>query len=393
MRRALLCWEAGGGLGHALALVEIARRLTARGWRVLLALPEGKLPPAYAPAGIDICGAPRWGEGLPGGYGPDGSAASMGDILAELGLQSPDWLRRQIGGWLALFARHRPDLIVSDYAPGAVLAARGRIPSVATGVGFTVPPARLRHFPPLQDGAPPVHDESRTLAAVNAVLSEFGLPPLRSLVESLAGDAQCPCTLPALDPYAAWRDTPVFGSLLGSTIYRRRPEAAEVFCYLREPPGSERLTALAACLEGLPCPVAAFLPGLGAGTHERLRRGGVNVADRPADLARQLARTRLVVHFGGHGTAAAALLAGVPQIILAFDIEKALIAAGLEREGVARSFDYRAVEAPAMRAAILAALRDDEQSKRAEELARRNDEYRYRDVASRVADVCASLLS
>jgi UDP:flavonoid glycosyltransferase YjiC (YdhE family) len=317
----------------------------------------------------------------------------MGDILAEIGLRIPEWLRQQITCWLALFATHRPDLVVADYAPGAVLAARGRIPSVAAGVGFTVPPAHLRELPPLHRRAAALHAEDRTLATVNSVVSEFGLSPLRSLVESLAGDAQCVCTLPALDPYAAWREEPVLGPLLGATIVRRSADAKDVFCYLREPPGSDRQAEIAACLEALPSPVTAFLPGLDASTGERLRRGGVNVADRPVDLARQLARSRLVVHFGGHGTAAAALLAGVPQLILAFDIEKALIASALEGQGAARGFDYRRVDSATARTSILAALEDKQQLAKADELASRNDAYRYRDVASRVADVCANLLS
>jgi hypothetical protein len=393
VRRAILCWEAGGGIGHTLALVEIARKLTARGWHAVLALPEGEGRRIAGMAGFDTCKAPRWGDGLPGGYGSEGSTASMGDILAEIGLKVPDWLRQQIGGWLSLFAEHRPDLVVADYAPGAVLAARGHIPCVATGVGFTVPPAHLRQFPALHQRAPAIHAESGTLATVNTVLSEFGLSPLTSLVESLAGDAQCVCTLPALDPYAARRDEPVFGPLLGGTIVRRRSDAKEVFCYLREPPGSERLPEIAACLEGLRSPVAAFLPGLDPGTSESLRRAGLGVADQPLDIARQLARTRLVVHFGGHGTAAASLLAGVPQVILAFDIEKALIASVLEGKGTARSFDYRHADATTVRTGILAALEDNEQLTKADELARETDRYRYRDVASRVADVCARLLS
>jgi UDP:flavonoid glycosyltransferase YjiC (YdhE family) len=50
----------------------------------------------------------------------------------------------------------------------------------------------------------------------------------------------------------------------------------------------------------------------------------------------ELCNNRLVVHYGVAGMASAALLAGVPQLLLSLDIEKDLTGQALESLGVGR---------------------------------------------------------
>lgn len=387
-KTALLCWEAGSGHGHAVALVGIARELQRRGWKAVVAVPGGSLPSGVQSSGVEICEAPRWGEGAPTLSPLTKSTATFGDTLAEIGLRSTEWVRQQIEAWRSLFTLHRPDVAVADYAPGAILAARGRVPSVACGVGFTVPPKGLRHFPLLRDGAPAVYREAATCDSVNEALMRLDAPTIAFLSDAVAGDARCVLTLPMLDPYDALRTEPVLGPQLGAPITRRSNAGSEVFCYLREASESNRLDELSGCLIGLPVPVVAFLPGLSAAAAARLRGEGVQVLDAPAPLATQLERSRLAVHFGGHGIAAASLLAGVPQVVLGFDIEKTIIADALVRRGVARDFDYYLASPGSIREGILQALGDERQLAAAESAARENERYCGRDVTSEIAMTC-----
>jgi hypothetical protein len=319
------------------------------------------------------------------------SSASLGDTLAQIGLQSTEWVELQIRRWHEVFAEHRPDLIVADYAPGAVLAARDRVPCVASGVGFTVPPAELREFPRLHAAAPILYDESAICSAVNSALAEFQTPPIAFLPEALAGDAQCACTLPILDPYDGLRSEPVLGPRLDAPIKRPRASGDEIFCYLREAPRSTRLDEFAALLCDLPGRVVAFIPGLSQATALRLSRNGIILLDSPAKLASQLARSRMVIHFGGHGIASAALLSATPQVILSFDIEKLLIATSLERLGVAQHYDYYATSSETVTAAALTALEDLALPARAMEVARRYDQYRNCDVEAAIVATCLRL--
>lgn len=387
-RVALLCWEAGGGLGHGVALTKVGHALQMRGWRAVLALPGDRTPADLRTGGLTICPAPRWSDGVSAGPQKKQSSASLGDVLAQLGLQSAECVRRQIAGWHQLFASYSPDLIVADFAPGAVLAARNRVACVVRGVGFTVPPPGLHRFPRLHDLAAVLYDETAILATVNSVLAEIGSQPIAFLPEVLTGDAQCVCTVPLLDPYASFRLEPVLGPLLSAAVSLRGDDAVDVFCYLHDSPYVSRLDEIADCLRGLPAPVVAYLPGLAGAVRDRLRRKGVNVLDAPAEVARQLVRSRLVVHSGGHGIAAAALLAGVPQVILSSDIEKLLTAQALMRRGIAYQLDYARAEVESVRAGILAALDDPVLEREAIRAADEHEGYRSRDVVSEIAAIC-----
>jgi hypothetical protein len=341
---------------------------------------------------MTMCRAPSWGEdGLPL-ESSTRSTASFGDTLAQIGLQSTDWVLRQVRRWRGIFDEQRPDIVIADYAPGAVLAARGRIPCLVSGVGFTVPPAKMRRFPRLHEGASPLYEEEDICAAVNSALSSLDAPPIAYLAEVLAGDIQCACTLPILDPYDAFRSEPVLGPQLGAPIVRHGDGAREVFCYLREAPGASRLDEIGRCLGQLPGPVVAFIPGLAEDSKLYLSRQGVTLLDRPASLSTQLQRCRLVVHFGGHGIAAASFLAGVPQVILDFDIEKLLIATALTRRGVARHFDYYSASTELIVSEILAGLRDSEQLEAADIAAEEHERYRNRDVAADIATTCERMV-
>jgi UDP:flavonoid glycosyltransferase YjiC (YdhE family) len=356
-----------------------------------MAFPEDRLPNGLDLTGVTICAAPRWGQGGPLLERSTRSTASLGDALAQIGLQSSSWVKTQIARWRELFDRYRPQVIVSDYAPGAVLAARDRVPCIASGVGFTVPPANLRTFPPLHDGLGPIYPEEDVCDAVNRALTAHDIRPISFLPEALTGDAQCVCTIPLLDPYDAKRTEPVVGPQLNTPIVRRNEYANQIFCYLREAPGANRLESMVDCLLGLPNAVTVFSPGLAEAARTRLSNSGIEVLDRPAILAKQLMTSRLVVHYGGHGIAAAALLAGVPQVILDFDIEKSLIAAALQRRGVACRFDYYQSSVDAVRQGITRALGDPIQLAAATEAALEHDVYRDRDVTSEIATVCERL--
>lgn len=389
-RTALLGWEAGAGLGHVVQLARAGQALRARGWSVAFAAPReeaGGLLQSEEAAFYDV---PRW-KPRPEPGAPAGSSASMGDMLAEMGLADTERVSQRISRWRAIFAGQSPDLVIADYAPGAILAARGQVPCLALGSGFSVAPPKLERFPALHDLSPIVHDEAATVSSVNAALTEHGAPPIERLPEALAGDAQCVCSLPLFDPYAHLRNEPPLGPLLDEPIRPCAPGADELFCYLREPPGGGRIDDLVSCLTGLPAPVRAFLPGLGSDWRKALGRQGVVVLDDTVPLAEQLARTRLVVHHGAQGVASAALLAGVPQVVLDFDVDKSLTAAALVERGLARRFYYFDAEPGAVREGILAALRDARQLETARLVAEAHARYRDRDVLSDIVATCEAL--
>ena len=99
----------------------------------------------------------------------------------------------QMRAWRALYAQHDIDLVVADYAPGALLAARGRIPAIAVGVGYTLPPAGLEQFPALRPADRPLEvTDQDLLGRVNAALAMVGDAPRRGSRTSSQRISACP---------------------------------------------------------------------------------------------------------------------------------------------------------------------------------------------------------
>jgi len=340
-RQALLCAEAGAGLGHIQNLVRLGSLLMRRGWRVAVAGPGAAAFPSEAPDGMDMREAPRWGHALAAPLPRTGSSATHGDILADLGLRSAAAVRDQIVWWHLRFSEICPDLVVADYAPGVLLAARGRIPALVVGNGYTAPPAEMPRFPLLHGKSRIRDDEEAVCATVNEVLAEGGVRPLSALPEVFAGDAQCVFTYPQLDPYRAERGQPVLG-LLPEYLGEGGQGGEEVFVYFQSGGQDARALRLVAALRRLDMPVRAYLPGAPVAYLDWLSASGAVVEPGPVPPSRIRARSRLLVHHGSHGFSALGLAAGIPQVACHWDIEKELNAQAVAAAsaGLAVPVDY-----------------------------------------------------
>src|SRR5690606_14584547 len=102
-------------------------------------------------------------------------------------------------------------LVVADFAPCALLAARGLgIASIAVGTGYSVPPPGMASFPVLLPRySIRIYDEAEIVELVNPVVAEFGVPRLERLPEVYASSDQFAFTLDILDPYSATRSQPL----------------------------------------------------------------------------------------------------------------------------------------------------------------------------------------
>jgi hypothetical protein len=134
--------------------------------------------------------------------------------------------------WDAILTTVDPDLIVADYAPAASMMARGRIPLIVVGNGYTVPPGDMKRFPLLHRVHPPRWSEDETLATVNRVLRSLDRPPLKQLPQMFSGDAQMVLTFPVLDPYDLQRSSPLAGPIFDSPPLEARMDANSIFVYL-----------------------------------------------------------------------------------------------------------------------------------------------------------------
>jgi hypothetical protein len=184
MATIFLTWELGGGMGHLVNLAPLARGLRRAGHRVVAALRDlSRAERMFGGLGLVYFQAPVKTRPTPDLIQPQ---RSLPHILHNSGFGDPLELKALAEAWRNLFLSVRPDLVVFDHSPTALLAARG-IPArrVLIGTGFFCP-ADEYPLPDLRPWLPPEperlrQDENRVLSHANGVLTAWSQPPLERL--------------------------------------------------------------------------------------------------------------------------------------------------------------------------------------------------------------------
>jgi len=323
LSRILLGWELGAGTGHVVMLSRTAEALRACGHEAIFAVQHiGAMP-----AGSAAWQAPLWPQQLTtqarrAGSGP----ATMGDILAVLGLADGRAVAAMVTAWENILAVTRPHAIIAEYAPMLLVAANGRVPTLSTGTGFSLPPAYLPSFPTLT-GQPAAVDEPKLLHTVNAALASVGRPTLPGLPALFTADRTLPAAFAEFDPYRSVRREGHGAPSLSGAIAESRGDGDELFAYMS---GSEtRPNAFWNGLVRSGVPVRVYDARLTPADRDVLERAGVTVEIGKVPFDRIVERSRIVMSHGGLGFVSSALIAGLPQIVAPFDLEKRLISASV----------------------------------------------------------------
>ena len=388
-RRVLLCSEAGVGRGHGARLADLGRRFEARGLDTVYAVrPGGGSAALLHDRGVRLIGAPRWStEGLE----RHGSSATLADMLWDDGLGSTASLSAQIAAWNLIFSECVPDLVVSDYAPGANLAARGRLPLLVTGSGFCAPPAHLTACPPLHTEAPPAVDQTELVDRINTVLSRTGARPLGQIGELFAGDIQHPMTFAELDPYAGARSAPAVAPHIPAPKAGQQGDG--LFVYFWSGNDRRQTDALCRSLSRLTMRRLVYAPGLSVENHAVLTGSACEIAENPVTPHDITAFARLVVHRGGLGLTGAMLVSGTPQLVIATDIEKLLNGEAVERLGAGACLRGWQAGPDEIAAGIEQAWADERMRERARDLAPGFAQAAAPDSFERIVeDACSHLL-
>ena len=340
MARIAYAWELGGELGHAVNAWGTASALASRGHRIAFLFRElHNLRFLPGPIdGFDVFRAPVTsgegeGEGIP---------LSFADILRGCGYRDPKGLGERVRGWRELLARWKPDLMVEDFAPTALLAARLEgIRRVRCSNGFSVPP-RTVPIPPFRFDAAPdparlAASEAGVLAVVNEVLEASGAAPLDHLAQLFESEEDFLCTLPELDHYGSRPAAGYWGPNLqvaaGESVEWRGLAGRRVFVYVKR--HLPHVDALIDALVENACRVVAFIPDLEPERRARLEGPGRIVTNRAVRLDSILTQCELVVSHGGT-LAPGSLMRGIPQLVFPSQYEQYLTGVRLEQLGVGR---------------------------------------------------------
>jgi len=386
----------GASFGHVARLIPMARHFQRHGDHVELVVRDPRLLAETIGAGALAC---RAAPHLTPDPRPRPLSLNYADSLVRNGYGEPDALAALVDRWIAVFEHTRPDLVILEHAPGALLAAsEAGLAAIVVGSGFTVPPI-ITPQPTIQPWfevpeAELLRRERRLVASVNAAMAGRRMPPIQAAADLFANAARHVCTWPELDHYEA-RPADEYagpiGDLEGEPVTWPPGGGPRVFFYGY---GDGLLRVLAhAAARGCRCVV--YRPNGAADAGD----AGSSVVwlKRPADLARSAETCDLAV-CEAPGAATQFLLAGVPVLMLPRHLEQELWAYRAARRGLVESvslFSTGAASDPV--AAFGRALASDSLRSRATDLATtyrgRDDDVLHRIVGGTGLESCGESLS
>ncbi|HWK41296.1 MAG TPA: hypothetical protein VNR60_05130 [Croceibacterium sp.] len=369
MTRVMLAWEAGAGRGHVVTLARVGRALhgmaecdAALGWMTHAAELEPWCTAVFPGVALPYQRAARTKRRAP----PN---ATWADYLNDCGFADGQRLRANVVWWLQMLARRRISLLIGDYAPCALLAARiAGIPALAVGTGYGIPPQTLPEFPVfLPEYAEREAVEAELVAVANDALGPLGLPRLRALPDIYARSDDLLRTLPLLDAYAEWRDPDAYMPPVTDFGGRSDGTGEEAFCYFSTTELANEGLVEALCSARFP--LRAFLPGVAPDIRARLTGSGVRVEDASVPVEEIVRNSRLVLNSGQHGILCLGLAAGIPQVCIPQHLEQLYHARRAETAGVARVIWPRSSPRDMLLDLFHAAWQDQVMSQRARRLA------------------------
>lgn len=355
MSRVLMAWELGANMGHLDRMLLTARVLRRRGHEVVFALKDlSRAHGRVVGEGFTVMQSPIW---LPRMARPPG-LVNFSAVLASAGWLDPGGLAGLLSGWRTLFDLCRPDLLVCDHAPTAMLAARAcPFPVAAVGNGFEVPafgdvfPAL--HYWDAADTAACAGSDATVLRAVNAALAALGQPALPRLT-ALFADVLCiVASLPELAHYPAYPDSvvrvgPSFVDDAGALPQWPDGDGWPVFAYLS--PEHSHFAALMAALRQPGLRSVVHAKGLSAAAARELGAPNIRFEPAPVRMGPATAQARIVLSHASVGTVSAAALAGCVQLVLPNHMEQYMVGRRVVEAGIglmvepgSRGADYPAL--------------------------------------------------
>ena len=335
--KTILCtWEIGGELGHISRYSAIVKALESDGHHVVLALKDlSRAYPFFCNTKATLMQAPVW---LPK-VTMQRPIACLADTLLCLGYLETDPLDCLVQAWESIINSVKPDLVIFDYAPTAMIALRHtQIPKILIGTGFADPvPGRSivdwRPYP--KDDGLIARQEDRVLLQVNAVLARRGQPTLAQLTDLFAVDRVVISTFPELDLYSQ-RDNADYctgptANLVDTPVKCASDARPRSLAYLKPAhPNIELLvTALArskanvfiACPKG---PANLFTPHVS----ERFQ-----FSNELVDLQGAMGDVDVFVGHGNASSVKESLVAGNPTVVLPIQLEQLLTGRKVQQAG------------------------------------------------------------
>lgn len=320
IRRVLLAWELGGGMGHATRLLKVAKALRENGVIPIVAAANSQtLKKRYQESKVTLIAAPK--TTLVWKATDTFKATSYSDILGIGGFADQSTLQNNIAHWRAILDKYQPDLIIADYAPILTLACYNRFPVISFGDGFVVPHASQHSFPILREGYSRVWSEDFLFENAISAMSSYTTNMPNSLPEMTQGQEQFLSVIPELDIYGNFRNL-ALGALEKSLTPMLAPKNHHLFVYLsaNHPLTEPILNIIAKHKISADC----LINGINHSAYQHWKSLGIKILTETPAIKEMLFKATVCIHHGGINLSEECILAGRFQFVLPKHFEQRL---------------------------------------------------------------------
>lgn len=362
--RILLAWEIGRNYGHVMALAELAQAMAKKHRKkaeifFVLQSPGAVLPfvegleyrllqaPFSAPK--PQLRLPQAAKDEPARL-PKDLILTYTDELRQWGYDNPQVLAGLVRAWRDLYAAIKPDVIVANAAPTALLAAKGlKIKIINFGSSYDVP-AKAVPMPMAKttDRVSPqllLDREGQVVDIINKAQALNGLKPIKTIADMLKANAEFITMFEDLDYYAERskleKNPPhYFGQFFslenGAEISWNKKSEKRILAYLlpETPTYVEAMNGLSRLPKTWDIIISS--PGLPEDVRKATEGSNLRIVTGPVKLAGLLKDCDLGISHATQGMSCALAINGVPQLLIPIINEQLVFAKGLGRNKLAQ---------------------------------------------------------
>jgi len=348
MAKILFTWEFGLGAGHISPYLTLIKKLEQEGHQVFFAVKcLSKAHQLFKDTNVTYIQAPT-------GIAPEslhiGQVLNYPQILHNGGYADVKRLTGLIKAWRNLFDLIKPDLLVCDYSPTALLAAKeNTFKRLRIGTGFYTPTDITPNlgFATLigqkQNQGELTKIEDNILKTINQALIVNKLKPLSTINEMHKADACLFRTFPELDHYPDRENGNYVGiceSPPGLKPNWPNGSGPKIFIYTKPFPNLPKFFEY---LEVKKYPCLIYPDGLPTELIKHFSSKTLKFVDKPLDMKMIGKTADLGICNGNHGTVSELLLSGTPILTLPLHIEQYIVSLNIEKLGAGLSVpDLRA---------------------------------------------------
>jgi UDP:flavonoid glycosyltransferase YjiC (YdhE family) len=318
--RVLIAWEFGDNYGHAVACLSVALELRARGHEVLFAVCNTQTAEeVIGPHDFRYLQAPR----APSIRGTREAPQNYSGLFTSIGLANVPTLKGVVRSWLSLFELAKPDVVVLDHAPIALLATRiAQSKAITVSNGFFLPPDvdPLPNIRPWErhDRAQLRQLDQQLVAAFNQVLTTMNAPSITSLPQLFQSVPAILRTFPELDHYGPRENVTYVGPLEmpadGKVVDWPSAATRKILVYMR--PSVVGSRELLGALSRESANTICAVPGFSNQECQQYSGPGLRLHNELIQIKPLLESASLVVTYSGAGLLTQSLLAGVPLLMV-----------------------------------------------------------------------------